>query len=68
MKSTLVDPWRKDSEDGETEEITKDSSTMCFEDSFVADCIDDLAEASTRRLPDSAEYLASLGTYCFETP
>ena len=59
MKSTVADPWKSEApshNDG-------NESSMHFEDSFVSE--DNVASRmdSTSRLPDSAEYLASLGIF-----
>ncbi|KAJ1527538.1 hypothetical protein ONE63_007507 [Megalurothrips usitatus] len=66
MKSTVQDPWKTNHEESLSNCSTgrdEDELSMCFEDSFVAcsrgDC-DETSNNINNRLPDSAEYLASL--------
>lgn len=63
MKSTIVDPWRTISgelSDNDTDE-SEIMSSLHFEDSFVSETHLASNADSSSLLPDSAEYLASLG-------
>ncbi|KAE8744302.1 hypothetical protein FOCC_FOCC009025 [Frankliniella occidentalis] len=60
MKSTVVDPWKTDSEESTIHVADEvEDKSLGFEDSFVAGSTDSSA-GTNNRLPDSAEYLASL--------
>ncbi|KAK3911968.1 Coiled-coil domain-containing protein 32 [Frankliniella fusca] len=60
MKSTVVDPWKMHSEGSSCSASEEDHSKFeGFEDSFVSGSTDSSFDTKSR-LPDSAEYLASL--------
>lgn len=71
MKSTmsdpLPDPWKTDSSESAEHDMEQfaDNSSMCFEDSFVSSQGFNPNDHNNERLPDSAQYLASLGIIIF---
>lgn len=63
MSDPLPDPWGTDSSDSVEHDLEQcgDNASMCFEDSFVGSQSFSPKDHNNERLPDSAQYLASLG-------